>query len=167
MRFYSSLRIGIHDEWSETKDTDGFAAGRKVKLHIEKNSFGAPHRDAMLSVQFGRGINRVRDLLDCGLELGVIERAGPYYKLTQVDGQGKKIREISGLGEEGFAEKVAPYLDEVRESIRLMVVAKSRKKRELEKKAIQDALQVQEEKREELKKKPPEKLAEVKAEEKK
>jgi len=166
LRFYSHLRLGIYGE-EISKDADGFAEGRKVRLHIKKNKFGAPERDATTSVQFGRGINRVRDLIDCGIELGVIKQAGAFYQLKQLDAKGKVIREINGHGEEDFAKKVVPVLDELRESVRLMIVAKAKAKLDAEQKQRVDDLAAQKEHQEALKNKPPEMLAPVEPEGKK
>jgi recombination protein RecA len=115
VRFLSSLRLNMQGNQLIKKGED--IIGQKVKVKIEKNSCGAPHRETLVSIVYGEGIDRVRDVVDCGIDAGVIVQNGGYYKLRQTDDKGKVIRDIQAHGEAAFVAKVEPELDEVRKFV--------------------------------------------------
>jgi recombination protein RecA len=118
IRFACSLRIHIHpQELIKQGDT---IIGQKVRLRIEKNTIGAPQRETSLSIMFGKGIDRARDLVDTALESGVATQSGGWYKMPW------KGQELSGHGEAEFAAKVAPHLDELRTYVQEQIAAKAK-----------------------------------------
>jgi len=77
LKFYSSLRIDIR-RIATLKDGDK-VIGNRVKVKIVKNKMAPPFRIAQFDIIFGEGISREGDLIDCGMEVGLIEKAGTWY----------------------------------------------------------------------------------------
>lgn len=77
LKFYSSLRIDIR-RIATLKDGDK-VIGNRVKVKIVKNKMASPFRMAQFDIIFGEGISREGDLIDCGMEVGLIEKAGTWY----------------------------------------------------------------------------------------
>jgi len=121
IRFACSLRIHLHPE--QLIKEGEVIVGQKVKLRIEKNTIGAPQRETSLSIMFGKGIDRVRDLVDTALEAGVATQSGGWYKLSW------KGQEISGHGEADFVEKIAPHLDELRSHVQQTIADRAEQAR--------------------------------------
>ena len=77
LKFYSSLRIDIR-RVAALKDGDR-VVGNRVKVKIVKNKMAPPFRLAQFDIIYGEGISREGDLVDCGLEAGLVERTGTWY----------------------------------------------------------------------------------------
>jgi len=77
LKFYSSLRVDVR-KIATLKDGDK-VIGNRVKVKIVKNKMAPPFRLAQFDIIYGEGISREGDLIDCGLEAGVIEKAGTWY----------------------------------------------------------------------------------------
>lgn len=77
LKFYSSLRIDIR-RIATLKDGDK-VIGNRVKVKIVKNKMAPPFRMSQFDIIFGEGISREGDLIDCGMEVGLIEKAGTWY----------------------------------------------------------------------------------------
>jgi len=88
LKFYSSLRIDIR-RIASLKEGDDFV-GNRVKVKIVKNKLAPPFKKAQFDIIYGEGISRESDLIDCGVESGIIERAGTWYSYKDERlGQGK------------------------------------------------------------------------------
>jgi len=77
LKFYSSLRVDVR-KLATLKDGDN-VIGNRVKVKIVKNKMAPPFRLAQFDIIYGEGISREGDLIDCGLEAGVIEKTGTWY----------------------------------------------------------------------------------------
>ena len=77
LKFYSSLRIDIR-RIATLKDGE-HVIGNRVKVKIVKNKMAPPFRTAQFDIIYGEGISREGDLVDCGVEYGLIEKAGTWY----------------------------------------------------------------------------------------
>jgi len=53
--------------------------GHRTRVRITKNKVAPPFRVAEFDIMFGSGISRAGDLLDIGLELGILDKRGSYY----------------------------------------------------------------------------------------
>jgi recombination protein RecA len=88
LKFYSSLRIDIR-RIASIKEGDDFV-GNRVKVRIVKNKLAPPFKKAQFDIIYGEGISRESDLIDCGVESGIIERSGTWYSYKDERlGQGK------------------------------------------------------------------------------
>ena len=77
LKFYTSLRIDIR-RIAMLKEGDK-VVGNRVKVKIVKNKMAPPFRLAQFDIIYGEGISREGDLVDCGLDVGVIEKTGTWY----------------------------------------------------------------------------------------
>jgi recombination protein RecA len=89
LKFYTSLRIDIR-RIAAIKDGDNII-GNRVKVKIVKNKMAPPFRFAQFDLIFGVGISREGDLIDCGVDVGLIEKSGTWYSYNgERLGQGKE-----------------------------------------------------------------------------
>jgi len=89
LKFYSSLRVDVR-RIATLKDGDK-VIGNRVKVKIVKNKMAPPFRLAQFDIIFGEGISREGDLIDCGVDVGLIEKAGTWYSYKgERLGQGKE-----------------------------------------------------------------------------
>jgi recombination protein RecA len=77
LKFYASMRIDIR-RLATLKEGDE-VLGSRVKVKIVKNKLAPPFREAQFDIIFGEGISREGDLVDCGIQFGVLEKTGTWY----------------------------------------------------------------------------------------
>ncbi len=77
LKFYSSMRIDVR-RLATLKEGESIV-GNRVKVKIVKNKMAPPFRESQFDIIFGEGISREGDLVDCGLDHGILERTGTWY----------------------------------------------------------------------------------------
>jgi recombination protein RecA len=77
LKFYASMRIDVR-RLATLKDGEE-VTGSRVKVKIVKNKLAPPFRDAQFDIIFGEGISREGDLVDCGIQYGILEKTGTWY----------------------------------------------------------------------------------------
>lgn len=89
LKFYSSMRLDIRriDSIKEGQET----TGGRVRVKVVKNKVAPPFKQAEFDIYFNEGISRVGEILDIGVEKGVIEKSGAWYSFngTRI-GQGRE-----------------------------------------------------------------------------
>jgi recombination protein RecA len=93
LKFYSSMRLDIRkiDSIKEGQDV----IGGRVRVKIVKNKVAPPFRQAEFDIYFNEGISKIGEIIDLGVEKGIIEKAGAWYSYN-----GNKI----GQGRENVKE---------------------------------------------------------------
>ena len=88
LKFYSSVRIDVRK--IETIKNGSEIVGSRTRAKIVKNKVAPPFREAEFDIIYGKGISKVGELVDMGLELEVLKRSGAwfYYGETRI-GQGR------------------------------------------------------------------------------
>ncbi|HLQ37325.1 MAG TPA: recombinase RecA, partial [Planctomycetota bacterium] len=94
LKFYSSVRIDIR-RIGQIKNGEE-PIGARTKATVVKNKVAPPFRKTEFDILFAEGINRLGELLDLGVETGVIKRSGTWVSFNDTRlGQGRdKAREF-------------------------------------------------------------------------
>jgi recombination protein RecA len=124
LKFYSSLRVDIR-RIATLKEGDK-VIGNRVKVKIVKNKMAPPFRLAQFDIIYGEGISKEGDLVDCGVDAGLIEKAGTWYSYKgERIGQGRES--VKRLLSEN--EELAAQLDmDIRKEVGLLPSEESAEK---------------------------------------
>ncbi|WP_041523628.1 recombinase RecA [Gilvimarinus agarilyticus] len=88
LKFYSSVRLDIRRIGS-VKDGEE-VTGSETRVKVVKNKVAPPFKQAEFQILYGQGINRLGEVIDCGVKLGMIDKAGSWYSYNgDKIGQGK------------------------------------------------------------------------------
>ena len=104
LKFYASVRLDIR-RVTTLKDGDT-PIGNQVRVKIVKNKVAPPFRKAEFEITFGEGISRVGEIVDLGVELGILKKSGSWFSYGETRlGQGrdavkKLIKDNPELSEE-------------------------------------------------------------------
>ena len=88
LKFYASVRLDIRRIGSIKKGEE--VIGSETRVKVVKNKMASPFKMAEFDILYGEGISREGEIIDIGVKLGLIDKAGSWfsYKGTRI-GQGK------------------------------------------------------------------------------
>jgi recombination protein RecA len=88
LKFYASVRLDIRRTGS-VKMRDEIV-GNNVRVKVVKNKVAPPFQEAEFDVLYGLGIHRAGEVLDLGVQLGLVDKAGSHFSLRgERIGQGR------------------------------------------------------------------------------
>ena len=89
LKFYSSVRLDIR-RIGAIKDGDEIV-GNETRVKVIKNKVAPPFKQAEFQILYGKGIYRMGEVIDLGVQIGLVDKAGAWYSYKgERIGQGKK-----------------------------------------------------------------------------
>jgi recombination protein RecA len=119
LKFYSSVRLDIR-RTGAIKDGDE-VVGNETRVKVIKNKVAPPFKQAEFQILYGKGIYRLGEVIDLGVRLGLVDKAGAWYSYKgDRIGQGKKNASDYLQANPAIAEEIeklirAQLLDETEE----------------------------------------------------
>ncbi|HZJ08081.1 MAG TPA: recombinase RecA [Trueperaceae bacterium] len=89
LKFYASIRVEVRRKGDVKVGAD--RVGSRVRVKVTKNKVAPPFKEAEVDIMFGRGIDRVGDLVQVAADLDVVQKSGSWYAFAEQRlGQGKE-----------------------------------------------------------------------------
>jgi len=114
LKFYSSVRLDIRRIGTIKVGTE--SVGARTRVRVVKNKVAPPFRTAEFDMMYGTGISREGDLLDLGVDQGVLTKSGAHYSYD-----GTRL----GMGRENaktFLRKNADLANDVDQAVRAAIL---------------------------------------------
>ncbi len=105
LKFYSSVRLDIR-RIGQIKESADNVMGNRTKVKVVKNKVAPPFKIVEFDIMYGLGISKSGEILDLGVELGIVQKAGSWFSYSgEKLGQGRDavkqlIEDNPELGEE-------------------------------------------------------------------
>ena len=105
LKFYASMRLDIRR--IQGLKTGSEVVGNRTRVKVVKNKLAAPFREAEFDIMYGQGISLEGDLIDIGVDLGIVDKAGSWYSFDgERLGQGKENAKRTLLENPAFSNRI-------------------------------------------------------------
>ena len=105
LKFYASVRLDIRR--IETLKDGTESVGNRTRVKVVKNKMAPPFKQAEFDIIYGTGISREGSLIDMGVEIGVVKKAGAWYTYEADQlGQGKENARTFPLDNPDLANEI-------------------------------------------------------------
>lgn len=106
LKFYASVRMDIRRK-DAIKDAAGTAVGNHVKVKMVKNKVAPPFAEAEFDILFNHGIDKEGSIIDCGIDMGVLEKKGAWIQYAgELIGQGRDATRRTLVEKPELARKI-------------------------------------------------------------
>jgi recombination protein RecA len=111
LKFYASVRIDVRR--IATLKQGESQIGNRVKAKVVKNKVAPPFRQAEFDIMFGEGISFEGELIDYGVKLDIVDKAGAWFSYgTEKLGQGKENAKISIKENQAMSNEIETKIKE-------------------------------------------------------
>ena len=139
LKFYSSVRLDIR-RIGQIKESPDDITGNRVKVKVVKNKVAPPFKVVEFDIMYGRGISKSGEIVDLGVELNVIQKAGSWFSYN-----GNKL----GQGRDTVKQLIEDnpeLMDELEKKIKGKISSGSEIKEEVEEEDEKEVKEVKEKK---------------------
>ncbi len=105
LKFYASIRLEIRRGAAIREGSS--VTGNETTVKVVKNKLAPPFKEAKVDIIYGKGIAREHELINLGLETGIVERKGAWYNYVSEDGKETSL----GQGKANAADHIAKTPD--------------------------------------------------------
>jgi recombination protein RecA len=89
LKFYASVRLDIRRIGAVKKGDE--IIGNSTRVKVVKNKMAPPFKQAEFEIKYGEGVSHVGEILDLGVQEGIVNKAGAWYSYNNEKiGQGKE-----------------------------------------------------------------------------
>ena len=114
LKFYASVRLDIR-RIGQIKDGEN-VIGNQTRVKVVKNKIAPPFRKAEFDIMFGEGISRSGEIVDLGVEHGIIKKSGSWFSYGETKlGQGRDgVKKLLEDNPELSAELEAKIMEQIK-----------------------------------------------------
>ena len=124
LKFYASVRLDIRRS-TQIKDRENNVMGNRTRVKVVKNKVAPPFRQTEFDIMYGKGISKIGEIVDLGVECDIIEKSGSWYaydgnKIGQGRDNVKQFLldnpEVADIVEAKIREQLMPKAEPVEET---------------------------------------------------
>ena len=82
LKFYSSIRLDIRKS-TAIKDNNDVNIGNVTKVKVVKNKLAAPFKTAEFNIIYGKGVDKISEILDLSIEMNIIKKNGAWFSFEE------------------------------------------------------------------------------------